>query len=86
MQTIISEQTTPRRERKPATLPPGLEGEARLNLPQVSALTGWGRTKIYAEIKAGRFPQPERSGARCSRWRSGTVIAVLNSAAQEATQ
>lgn len=66
---------------KPVALPAGLEAEARLTLDQVSALTGLGRTKIYAEVKAGRLPQPERRGKRCSRWRAGTLIAAMNGGA-----
>ena len=62
-------------------LPAGLEHEARLTLNQVSVLTGLGRTKIYSEVKAGRLPQPERRGKRCSRWRAGALLAVLNGAA-----
>ncbi len=58
-------------------LPESLHPEQRLKLPQVSALTGKGRTKIYAEIKAGTFPAPERDGPRCSRWRAADVLAYL---------
>ncbi len=61
-----------------ASLPSGLEREARLTLAQVSTMTGWGRTKIYAEIRSGNFPEPSRSGKRCSRWRAGDVIETLS--------
>jgi prophage regulatory protein len=54
-----------------------LHPEQRLKLQQVSALTGKGRTKIYAEIKAGAFPAPERDGPRWSRWRAADVLAYL---------
>lgn len=68
--------------KKPAVaLPAGLEDEARLTLKQISVLSGLGRTKIYAEIKAGRLPEPERRGKRCSRWRAGTFVAALNGGA-----
>jgi predicted DNA-binding transcriptional regulator AlpA len=60
------------------TLPAGLEREVRLRIGQVLALTGFGRSKLYEEIKAGRFPEPERSSKRCSRWRAGTVIDAMN--------
>lgn len=63
--------------RTPATLPAGLEREARLTLDQVATLTGKRRTKIYAEIKAGTLPQPERSGKRCSRWRAGDLLDAM---------
>ena len=65
----------------PAVLPAGLEDEARLTLAQVSVLTGLGRTKIYDEIKAGRLPEPERRGKRCSRWRAGTLLEAMNGGA-----
>jgi predicted DNA-binding transcriptional regulator AlpA len=74
---IAKRKRKTKQERGIAPLPNGLEHEARLTLPQVSTLTGWGRTKIYAEIKAERFPEPERSGSRCSRWRAATVIAAM---------
>jgi predicted DNA-binding transcriptional regulator AlpA len=63
------------------SLPPSLEEEVRLKIAQVCALTGYGRSKLYEEIRAGRFPEPERSGKRCSRWRAGTVLAALNKGA-----
>jgi predicted DNA-binding transcriptional regulator AlpA len=73
---LLAHRKTKQR-RASAAMPFGLEHEVRLTLAQVSTLTGWGRTKIYAEIKAQRFPEPERSGARCSRWRAGTVIDAI---------
>lgn len=51
---------------------------ALLTLPTVSALTGFGKTKIYAEMKKGNFPIAIRQGARCTRWRAGDVIKWLN--------
>lgn len=57
----------------PATLHP----EQRLPLPQVCALVGLGRTKVYARIAAGDFPAPERDGPRCSRWRAADVLEYL---------
>lgn len=61
-----------------APLPEALQQETRLKFYQVSALSGLGRTKIYALIKDGVFPAPERRGKRCSRWRAGDVIEFLN--------
>lgn len=66
----------------PAQLPAGLENETRLKLEQVAVLTGIGRTKIYAEIAAGRLPEPERRGKRCSRWRAGDIIAAMAGSVQ----
>ncbi len=61
-----------------ASVPTGLEAEQRLTFNGVSALTSMGRTKLYSLIKSGDFPQPERYGKRCSRWRAGTVVDFLN--------
>jgi len=58
-------------------LPAALQDEVRLRADQVMAVTGWGRSKLYAEIRAGRFPEPERDGSRCSRWRAATVLEAL---------
>lgn len=62
-----------------AGLPESIHPEQRLKFKQVSLLVGKGRTAIYAEIKSGRFPPPERDGIRCSRWRAGDVLAHLAS-------
>lgn len=63
----------------PTVLPETIHPEQRLKLSAVMALTGTKKTKIYAAIKNGKFPAPERDGPRCSRWRAGDVIAHLNS-------
>lgn len=73
---------TLRKQSTPALLPASLENETRLKLDQVAVLTGIGRTKIYAEIAAGRLPAPERRGKRCSRWRAGDIIAAMSGSAQ----
>ncbi len=69
-----------------ATLPASLDAEARLRIEQVSALTGWGRSKIYGEVKAARFPAPEKRGIRCSRWRSGDVLDWLRTTGNKSTE
>lgn len=56
-----------------------LHPEQRLRLPQVQALTGFSKSKIYADIKQGLFPAPEKSGKKCSRWRAASVLAFLDS-------
>lgn len=73
--------STPRKPKSPAALPAGLEAETRINLDQLSILTGKKKTKLYADIKAGLLPEPERSGKRCSRWRVGSVLAAMNGGA-----
>ena len=66
------------KERSGSKLPSDFAAEQRLKFEQVSELSGMGRSKIYALMKSGEFPQPERYGKRCSRWRAGTVIDFLN--------
>ena len=67
-------------ETKPvaASLPITLHPEQRLKLAAVEALTGTKKSKIYAAIAAGKFPAPERDGARCSRWRAADVLNHLH--------
>lgn len=67
-----------------AAIPETLHPEQRLRFEVVSALTGWQRSKLYGEIRAGRFPAPERSSSRCSRWRAGDVIEALQARRQVA--
>lgn len=62
-----------------AAIPETLHPEQRLRYEVVSELTGWKRSKLYAEIRAGRFPAPERDGTRCTRWRAGDVLEALQS-------
>jgi predicted DNA-binding transcriptional regulator AlpA len=79
-----------RRGRKPLTpqekqqraaarraLPSNLHPEMRLHVQQVCTLTGDSRSKIYDELRFGRFPQPERRGLRHTRWRCADVLAYL---------
>jgi excisionase family DNA binding protein len=50
--------------------------DALLKLQTVVALTGLGKTSIYARIKAGEF-KPVRLGARCTRFKASDVQAWL---------
>jgi len=54
-------------------------GDALLRLSTVEAITGLGRSSIYARLKAcdGSFPQPIRLGARCTRFRAADITAWL---------
>lgn len=49
----------------------------RLRLPEVIALTGYQKSKIWALTKAGLFPQPEKRGLRNTAWREHEVVAWL---------
>lgn len=60
-----------------AAIPETLHPEQRLRAEVVFELTGWKRSKLYSEVRAGRFPAPERDGPRCSRWRAGDVLQAL---------
>lgn len=51
--------------------------EALLRLSTVEAITGLGRSTIYAKLKAGEFVEPVRLGTRCTRWKAGDIQAWL---------
>lgn len=76
MAQVESQRTTTRTHQpiESATHPAAL-----LRLSTVQALTGLGRSSIYARIKAKAFPEPLRQGARCSRWRAADVNRWLES-------
>jgi prophage regulatory protein len=79
MTTAATDGATRARPKKPVpvSLPATLHPEQRIDYPAVQLLTGWQRSKIAAETRAGRFPQPERDGRRCTRWRAGDVLDYL---------
>ncbi|MDM0043753.1 AlpA family phage regulatory protein [Variovorax dokdonensis] len=52
---------------------------ALLRIETVQALTGLGRSSIYARVKEGSFPHQISLSTRCSRWRAGDVAAWLES-------
>ena len=64
-------------------IPAGFESEVRLTCDEVCAITGFSRSMLYREVRAGRFPQPERRGPKWSRWRAGSVIEALNTKAAQ---
>ncbi len=51
--------------------------DALLRLATVEAITGLGRSTIYAKLANNEFPEPIRLGARCTRFRAGDVQAWL---------
>jgi len=53
--------------------------EKRLSAKEVASLLGIGLSTLWKWLGEGRIPQPERYGARCTRWRFGTLIDHLNS-------
>ena len=50
--------------------------DALLKLATVQALTGLGKTTIYAKAATGELT-PIRMGKRCTRWRAGQVQQFL---------
>lgn len=56
--------------------------DALLRLSTVEAITGLGKSTIYAKLANNEFRQPIRLGTRCTRVRAGNVQAWL--AAQSA--
>lgn len=53
---------------KSVTLP--AEGYCSIkSLAQPDGVTPWAASTIWLLLRQGRFPKPERFGARCTRWR-----------------
>jgi len=46
-----------------------------LRLPEVMERTGYGKSKIYALVRAEEFPQPIKLGKRSSAWIEDEVAA-----------
>lgn len=65
-------------KRAPATQPlyAAQIADALLRLATVQALTGLGKTTIYAKAATGELT-PIRMGSRCTRWRAGQVQQFL---------
>lgn len=55
-----------------------LHPEQRISVDAVCALVGYGRTKVFTDVAAGTFPQPERDGPKLVRWRAGDVLDWLH--------
>lgn len=53
---------------KSVTLP--AEGYCSIKaLAQPDGVTPWAESTLWLRVRQGRFPQPERFGSRCTRWR-----------------
>lgn len=50
-----------------------LDDLRRLSIADVSGLTGLSASSVYAEVAAGKFPQPLRFSTRCVRWEAGAI-------------
>jgi prophage regulatory protein len=53
--------------------------ESLLRLPEVEAVVGLKKSKLYTLIQEGRFPQPVKLGTRSVRWKASAVYAWINS-------
>ena len=49
-----------------------------LRLPQVLELIPIGRSTLWAKIKRGEFPKPEKLSAKIAVWRESDIQAYIN--------
>ena len=68
----------------PQPLDAANDPDALLRMATVCALTGLSPATIFRKTAAGAFPAPIRDGARCTRWRAGSVRAWLQARAKGA--
>ena len=53
--------------------------ESLLRLPEVEAIVGLKKSKLYHLIKVGNFPPPVRLGKRSVRWKSSVIHSWIES-------
>jgi prophage regulatory protein len=53
-----------------------------VRLPQVLAVYPVSKSKLYADIKAGKFPSPVKLSERVSAWKVETLRAFLEAAGE----
>lgn len=51
--------------------------ERLLKITDVIALVQRGRTAIYADVRAGKFPKPVHAGPNATRWRESDLDAWM---------
>ena len=56
-----------------------LTPEQLLRLPEVEAIVGLKKSKLYELIADNRFPQPVKLGTRSVRWKASAVYGWINS-------
>jgi len=49
-----------------------------LRIPQVLELIPIGRSTLWAKIKKGEFPKPEKLSAKIAVWRESDIQAYIN--------
>lgn len=52
--------------------------ESLLRLPEVEAIVGLKKSKLYILIQEGKFPQPVKLGTRSVRWKASTVYGWID--------
>lgn len=60
--------------------------EKLLRLPAVIERVGFGRSWIYTEMKAGRFPKPVAVGTHRVAWRASEVQAWIGTLPREVSR
>ena len=76
MPATVPTKPDARRASIPQPLHAAQIADALLKLATVQALTGLGKTTIYAKAATGELT-PIRMGSRCTRWRAGQVQQFL---------
>lgn len=57
--------------------------EMLIRLPQVRAMTHRSTSRIYSDMRAGRFPRPVRIGVRAVAWRVSEIAEWINDRIEE---
>lgn len=52
--------------------------ERLLRIDEVKRKTGLSRSTIYANIKKGIFPKPQKPSPGVSGWRENEILALIN--------
>jgi prophage regulatory protein len=76
MPTTVRKPDGARRAKNPQPLHAAQIPDALLTLTSVLALTGLGKTSVWAKAATGEL-KPIRMGKRCTRWRAADVTAFL---------
>jgi prophage regulatory protein len=78
--------TKPTKQRKAHAFPQPLYAlqiaDALLKIQTVISVTGLSESSIRRKVVLGKFPQPVKDGARCTRWIAGDVTEWLRGKVQ----
>ncbi len=55
-----------------------MNAERLLRIADVKCRTGLSNSTIYANIKKGLFPKPQKPSPGVSAWKESDIIAVIN--------